>query len=228
LMLGALIYWMQTTQAPHGRLFFPALPALAVLFVAGLAQFQISNFEFAHLSFVHLSFVIFLFALSALAPFAFLQSAYAYPPTLNENAVPQIPNRVDISYDDKIKLLGSAVSARRVAPGGAIELTLYWQSLAPMDKDYSIGIRVLDAQQRVISTRHSYPGHGMLPTRLWYAGQIIRDVYWLPVNADAPNTSSAQLQIVVFERLSRRDLVARDPRGEIITPFIGQIEVVSK
>ncbi len=235
IMLGALIYWMQSTQAPHGRLFFPALPALAVLLVSGLAQFSIFDFRFhaaritQHASpFTHLSFVIFLFALAALAPFLILQPAYAYPPTLNENAIPQIPNRVDISYDDKIKLLGYDASSRRVTPGGAIELTLYWQSLASLDEDYSIGIRVLDAQQRVIGARNSYPGHGMLPTRLWYAGQIIRDAYWLPINADAPDTPLAQLEIIVFERLSRRDLVARDPRGEIITPFIGQIEVAAK
>jgi hypothetical protein len=124
-------------------------------------------------------------------------------------------------------LLGYDVSTRRVSPGDAIELTLYWQSLAPMNEDYSIGIRVLDAQQRLVGARNSYPGRGMLPTRLWFTGQIIRDAYWLPINADAPS-SAAQLEIVMFERVSKRDLVARDPRGEIITPFIGQIEVGSK
>jgi hypothetical protein len=46
LMLGALLYWMQSTQAPHGRLFFPALPALAVLIVFGLDRFRISDFGF--------------------------------------------------------------------------------------------------------------------------------------------------------------------------------------
>ena len=240
LMFAALVYWMQTTQAPHGRLFFPALPALAVLLVFGLAQFSIFGFRFPisrtrensdairHLPFVHLSFVICLFALATFAPFLILQPAYAYPQTLNENALPQIPNRVDISYDDEIKLLGYDISARRVSPGSAVELTLYWQSLTSIDQDYSIGIRVLDSAQSVIGARNSYPGHGMLPTRLWYAGQIIRDVYWLPINADAPDTPLAQLQIVVFEHLSKRDLVARDPRREIITPFIGQIEVVAK
>jgi hypothetical protein len=162
------------------------------------------------------------------APFAILQTAYAYPPTLGDQDIALIPNRVDISYDDQIKLLGYDVSTRRVAPGNAIELTLYWQSLAPMDEDYSIGIRVLDAQQRVIGARNSYPGHGMLPTRLWYAGQAIRDVYWLPIAPDAPSEPHAQILVALYKRVSKRDLVARDPRGEIITPFIGQIEIVAK
>lgn len=231
MMFAALVFWMQTTQAPHGRLLFPALPALAVLLVGGLGQFQRSALSgqrsrFTLLGLV-LPFAVLLFACSALAPFLILQPAYTYPPTLSESDSSNIPNRVDISYDDKIELLGYAVSARRVAPGDAIELTLYWRALAPMDEDYTIGLRVLDAQQGVIGARNSYPGHGMLPTRVWLAGQTLRDVYWLPINADAPR-GAAQLQVVVFERVRRHDLVARDPRGEVITPFIGQLEIAAK
>jgi hypothetical protein len=250
LMFAALVYWMQMTQAPHGRLFFPALPALAILMTWGLAQcpsplaprpspasaqgrdfrFHLLNFEFrvSNLSFVYLSFVIFIFTLSALAPFMILQPAYAYPQTLDENALPRVPNRVDISYEDRIRLLGFDVSPRRVIRGGSTELTLYWQALTAMEQDYSIGLRVLDSEYKVIGTRNSYPGHGMLPTRLWYPGQIIRDVYWLPINADAPKATLAQIQVIVFEGLSKRDLVARDPRGQVITPFIGTIEVAAE
>lgn len=221
IVFAAFVRWMMVTQAPHGRLMFPALPAIAILMVLGFAQFQISRV----LSFVHLVFVIFLFPLAALAPFAILRPGYAYPQTLQMSEVALIPNRVDISYDDRIKLLGYEISPRRVLPGDTTELVLYWQSLAPMDEDYSIGIRVLDANQRVIGARDSYPGHGMLPTRLWRAGQIIRDVYWLPIAPDAPAVSDAQILVSLYERISKRDLIARDPRGQIITPFIGQIKV---
>ena len=227
LIFAALVRWMIVTQAPHGRLMFPALPAIAVLIIFGLAQFHAPRTLRAH----HVlpgTFALFLAALAFAAPLMILRPAYAYPPTLTESEVAQIPNRVDIAYDDKVKLLGYSVSSRTIYPGGATELTLYWQALAPMDDDYSIGIRLLDAKQRVIGARDSYPGHGMLPTRLWRAGQIFRDVYWLPINADAPEFSIAQIQVVVYDRTSKRDLLARDPRGETITPFIGQIEVARK
>ena len=228
IVLAALVRWMMVTQAPHGRLLFPALPAIAVLVVFGLAQFQISNSRFQIpriLSFAHLAFVIFLFAISASAPFTLIRPAYAYPQNLNESDLAQIPNRVDIDYEGKIKLLGYTISSRAIFPGGARELTLYWQSLAAMDEDYSIAIRVLDANQNVIGTRDSYPGHGMLPTRLMRAGQILRDVYWLPI---APEDSTAQILVSLYHRRDKRDLTARDPRGEIITPFIGQIQVAPK
>ena len=220
-MFAAMIYWLQSTQAPHGRLLFPILPAFGVMLVWGLAQFFVSR------PLVVSVIASLFFCIAAIAPITTLAPAYAFPASLSETEMTSIPNRVDIAYDDQIKLLGYDVSTRRVSPGDAIELTLYWQSLAPMNEDYSIGIRVLDAQQRLVGARNSYPGRGMLPTRLWFTRQIIRDAYWLPINADAPS-SAAQLEIVMFERVSKRDLVARDPRGEIITPFIGQIEVGSK
>jgi 4-amino-4-deoxy-L-arabinose transferase-like glycosyltransferase len=231
LMFAALVYWMQTTQAPHGRLFFPALPAFAVLIVGGLAQFQRSAVSGQRSRFTFhglvLPFAFLLFAFATLAPFLILQPAYAYPLTLDAHTIAQVPNRVDISYDDKIQLLGYDVSTRRVSPGEALELTLYWQGLTVMDEDYSIGISVVDAQQRVIGARNSYHGRGMLPTRLWFAGQAIRDTYWLPIDVNA-SAGIAQIQVSLYERVSRRTLIARDPRGEIITPFIGQIEIVLK
>jgi hypothetical protein len=124
-----------------------------------------------------------------------------------------------------MKLLGYDVAPRAARPGESVELTLYWQSLAEMDDDYSIGIHLVDASQRVIGKRDSYPGHGMLPTRLWRVGQMIRDTYWLPIAADAPRGAKAQILVSLYERVRKRDLIARDPRGEIITPFIGEIEV---
>lgn len=229
LMFAALIYWMQTTQAPHGRLFFPALPAFAVLITEGLTQLQqsIIRGQRSGGTFYVLLFVCLLFSVSALGPFVILQPAYAYPQTLDAQTIAQVPNRVDILYDDKIQLLGYDVSTRRVVPGEALELTLYWRGLTVMDEDYSIGISVVDAQQRVIGTRNSYHGRGMLPTRLWFAGQAIRDTYWLPIDVNA-SAGIAQIQVSLYERISKRTLVARDPRGEIITPFIGQIEIVLK
>ena len=224
----ALVRWMMLTQAPHGRLMFPALPAIAVLLAFGLNEFHIPNITHhaSRITFYALrfSFPIFSFILAAFAPIAILQPAYAYPTTLNANEITSTLRPVDIVYGDKMKLIGYELSSRRTQPGESLTLTLYWQSLTPMDDDYSIGIRVLDANGREIGKRDSYPGHGMLPTRLWYAGQIIRDEYWLPINADA-TPGLAKIQISLYSRATRRDLPASDTQGNTITPFIAQIKI---
>ncbi len=214
-----LLNWMETTQAPHGRLFFPALPALAPLLVLGITQWVPRHIEpiLARVP------ALMLFIFAALAPLAILQPAYAYPPTLN--AEPNPAHRVDMTYGDQVKLLGYDVSSERALPGDAIQLTLYWQSLAPMDTDYSIGIHLVDTGRRVISARDSYPGHGMLPTNLWRAGQMIADTYWVPISVEASAPSVAQIQVDLYERISKRDLTARDPAGQAVTPFIGRVKI---
>jgi hypothetical protein len=168
-----------------------------------------------------------LFAIAAVAPFTTLQPAYAFPPSLSTNDVPKTIQRVDIAYGGKMKLLGYDVTPRRALPGESVTLTLYWQSLATMDADYSIGIHLLDANQRVIGARDSYPGHGMLPTRLWYVGQIIRDTYWLPVAADTSGPGVARIQVSLYTLEDKRDLPALDPNGRAVTPIIGQIKIAS-
>jgi 4-amino-4-deoxy-L-arabinose transferase-like glycosyltransferase len=217
LMFGAMIYWMQTTQAPHGRLLFPALPAFAVLFTFGLARIHLYVLRFTSLA---------LLFLSALTPIVYLQPAYAFPPTLTETALPSTLRRVEIDYASKMRLIGYEVTSRRALPGESITLSLYWQSLAPMDEDYSIGIHLVDANGRVIGARDSYPGKGMLPTRLWRAGQIIRDDFWLPINGDAV-PGAARLHVSMYQRETKHDLPARDPSGAAITPIIGQIKIAA-
>lgn len=223
LTFTALLRWLEVTQAPHGRLFFPVLPALAPLVIFGFVQLIPPR---AHSIAAYMP-PIASFAISLYALVAVLRPAYAFPPSLNAGEVEKIANRVDLVYDGKLKLLGYDVSPKRAVPDGSVELTLYWQSLAPMDEDYSIGLALLDADRRVLAQRNSYPGHGMLPTRLWRAGQTIRDTYWVPVPASAPAPSLAQIQVSFFRRETKRDLAAVDPNGNAVTPIIGRFKIAS-
>jgi len=221
-VLVELIGWMETTQAPHGRLFFPALPALAPLAAFGLTQLAPQRMQ----PLVARGAAVGLFAFAVYAPFALLQPAYAYPAPLTANDVQNLAHRVDINYDNKMRLLGYDIVPDRVHPGDWATLTLYWQSLAAMEEDYSVGIHVVDSAGRMISARDSYPGHGLLPTRLWRAGQFLRDSYWLPISGDASPASIAWIQVSVYSRGDKRDLAASDPSGnDLPTPIIGRLKV---
>ena len=218
-----LVSWMQSTQAPHGRLFFPTLPAIAPLAVFGLTQW----FPRRAQPYAARAVALGLFGVAALAPFTTLTPAYTFPPTLAEKDLPATLRAVNIVYAEQMELLGYETSARRALPGEAITLTLYWRALKEMDEDYSLGVRVLDADQQIIGARDSYPGRGMLPTSLWRAGQIIRDAYWLPINADASAPGIAHIQVALYSRETKRDLPAHDPYGQAITPRIGAIKIAS-
>ena len=218
-----LLNWMEMTQAPHGRLFFPALPALAPLAVFGLTQWVPQRAQ----SILARGIAVPLVAFAAYAPFGILQPAYAYPTPLTASDIQNLPHRVDINYGGKLELLGYDIAPNRALPGGSVTLTLYWRSLAQMSEDYSIGIHLLDTRGRVIGARDSYPGHGMLPTRLWYAGQMIRDTYWLPVSPDASAPNVARVQVSLYQLETKRELPAFDPQGQAVTPLFGMLKVAS-
>jgi hypothetical protein len=209
----ALAQWMVQTQAPHGRLLFPALPAMAPLVVIGWMQLLLPAARRTASRVIALG----LFGIASAAAFLWLAPAYAGPVRLNESEAAAIPARVDIRFDDSLMLLGSSVRPHPVDPRGALQVDLYWRALKPMDTDYSLNLAALDENFRVVGSRNTYPGHGLLPTRMMAAGEVFRDTYWLP--AGAPTGS---VQVSVYERESQQNLDAFDPAGNEITPIVNK------
>lgn len=213
--------WMLVTQAPHGRLLFPALPAMMPVLGIGLAQLAPSTLRGLPAAVL----TLILLALAGLSPFLIISPAYAYPPELTEQEAEKMPRSVDINFGDRIRLLGMTVTPDRVRPGEAVRLELYWKSIAEMDRDYSIGIHVLDQSMNVIGSRDSYPGHGMLPTTLWRVGETIRDDYWVQTNGDVSLPNLARIEVDVYDRTNRTDLTPLDRERQPITPIIGRFRI---
>lgn len=212
LIFGALVRWMVVTQAPHGRLLFPALPAFGALVALGWMLLLPGRAG----GWVLRAAPAPLFALALAAPFVWLVPAYALPPPLTAAQAQNIPSPVDIRYGDSLLLLGSRVTPHPADPD-ALQVELYWRVLAPMTRDYSLNLSALDAQFRAVSTRNTFPGHGTLPTSLMQAGQTFADAYWLPV---PPNLRAGSIQVTVFDRATQQELPAYDPAGNEITPIV--------
>ncbi|HEX7587840.1 MAG TPA: hypothetical protein VF478_05950, partial [Anaerolineae bacterium] len=83
--------------------------------------------------------------------------------------------RLDATFAGKAKLVGYDT----LANSNVLNLTLYWQSLAPMDRDYKVFVHALDASGQLIAQVDQEPQQGNYPTSLWDAGEQIRDDYAL-------------------------------------------------
>ncbi len=230
-----LVRWTLLTLASQGRLIFPAISAVAVLMAFGLAQFQVSSFRFraSRITFYALRFtsyflrfspVAFLFGFAVLAPLALIAPTYALPPRFADEAL--VPNLTHIVFDHQAELVGYALPYKAVAPGDELPLTLYWRALEPLGEDFSVAVRVFDAQGSIISKWNAFPGKGMYPTRLWQTGEIIADEYRVPIAPDARGPGVGRIDVGLFRRVPLEDLTARDPRGNIITPTIARLKVV--
>jgi hypothetical protein len=88
-------------------------------------------------------------------------------------------------------LIGYDLPEREAEAGGTLRLTLFWQSLAPVDRSYTVFVHLLDAGERIQGQRDQLPGSqggqaAPAPTSSWLPGEYLIDYYEIPVGAEAP------------------------------------------
>lgn len=88
---------------------------------------------------------------------------------------PQQP--LSANFDNKIKLLGYNLASSILRPSESLNLTIYWQSLAPVKDRYSVFVHLLDASGNLVAQRDSEPEEGAAPTTSWLQGEVIADTY---------------------------------------------------
>jgi hypothetical protein len=108
------------------------------------------------------------------------------PPTV------QPANPTDYRFGGLALLRGFDLSGTRegrvptVTAGDALRITLHWQALAPMDRDYSTFIHLSDERYRPVAQQDSFGGFDLRFTSIWEVGRPIRDQYDLVVPRSTP------------------------------------------
>ena len=100
--------------------------------------------------------------------------------------VPPIQHALQANLGDQVKFLGYDLESTRLKPGQTLHLTLYWQTLTPMEQSYTVFTHLLDKNNQIWGQKDGIPGNGMRPTTGWAEGEIIIDEYDVPVQVDAP------------------------------------------
>ncbi len=93
--------------------------------------------------------------------------------------------RLNLDFNNELRLLGYDLPARRINPGGRLPLTLYWQALDTMGEDYLIFDNLLDAGQQRWGGYDRRPRDGYSTLR-WAPGEVITDAFGVPVDPAAP------------------------------------------
>ncbi|UCC62356.1 MAG: glycosyltransferase family 39 protein [Anaerolineae bacterium] len=190
--------WARVTWSSQGRLVFSALSAFCVLMFHGLSQFVPRRAT------LWLGVILagFLLVVAAAAPFAYIAPSYARPATLTDAEIAAISHRLDLTFGDRIRLLGYDLEATETRPGGTLHLTLYWQSIASMDRNWSVFVHLLDENDAIVAQRDMYPGQGLYPTSLWPVGETIANRYVLHLAETAYAPSAARLEVGLYDYLA--------------------------
>jgi 4-amino-4-deoxy-L-arabinose transferase-like glycosyltransferase len=215
ILFGLLIRWNITAPAFQGRLIFPALGALSVLWAQGLLTLVPSKARGR----LTLAFSVAAFVVAALLPWLIIRPAYVFPEPLD--AVPEEARFGPITFQTpsgEIKLVGLEMApGQDVTPDGKpIEVILYWQASDPIHEDYLSTAHLLGREFVSVGQVDRFPASGMVPTSHWLPEQIWRDVYHIYTIDDAIAPALLRLQVALYDPELEENLSAYGPDGEPI------------
>lgn len=167
----------------QGRLVFPALPALALVLAAGLAR-PVWRWPRASAAagLAALALPAWL-ALGVIAP-AYQWQVLSEPVAL-ARIEREVYGRFGLAGDPGADLRGYAL-AGQARPGQALELTLYWHSQGRQNRDWTVFVHLVDADDAIVAHVNGMPRQGQFPMGQWDAGDWVEDSHTLALPADLP------------------------------------------
>lgn len=212
IMAIEILGWMWKASAYQGRILFPAISAISFFLFFGLSQLTPPRYTTL---LAGLLGGIMLF-IAIVTPFRYIAPAYAKPPLISEDEIASIPHRLDVTFGDQMRLLGYAIDQTSVKPGDKVSVTLYWQSVAKMDKDYTIFVHLLDELETVVAQVNTFPGLGSFPTRDWEPGDAIVEEYILRLSGNVLSPNFAQFEVGLLDPSNSDRLPAYGPDGQFL------------
>jgi 4-amino-4-deoxy-L-arabinose transferase-like glycosyltransferase len=170
-----------SAAADFGRYLYVSLAVLAPLYTLGLSEWFGRTSSYATFGLATL-----LFALAVFALVGVLWPAYAPPVMLSIEQIQARTRPTDLRFGDSIRLVGYDVGRTHVLPGEDVTVTLCWETLEPMAKDYVYFVHLLGPEENVVGARDTHPGLGRYPTSRWLPGEAFCDAVRVPVKEWAP------------------------------------------
>jgi hypothetical protein len=105
-------------------------------------------------------------------------------PHVFEPPLPEI--ELDVLFGQQARLVGLDLPQSQIEAGETLPLTLYWQAVAPLDRNWTVFVHLINSEGSIVSQQDQVPGQGQFPTTGWVAPEYLVDPYNLPIPADAP------------------------------------------
>ncbi len=208
----SLLRWTLMTPASQGRLIFPSIAAISLLWAWGSCAWPPAPRR----PYALWGGCLVPLILAIAVPWTTLQPAYAPPPRLAPSEIPVSARPFGATYGEAIELLAYEIQPKAVSPGQEIWVTLYWRALAPMDENYSMYLHLFGREGHKIGFRDSYAGMGKYPTSRWQPGEIIRDTYALRVAPEAQAPVAAELEVGLYRLDTMERLPCYDAQRQLV------------
>ena len=221
-LLFLIAYWAQAGAWAYGRLLFPAVAPLALLFVLGWAYAFPASWRRIALLF-GVGWVV---IAGILTPFVSLYPLY-HP--WRKWAGEQLEHPTNVTYADPetgapvARLLGCNLPEPYTHPGAYLPVELCWEPLSRTEAPHTLFVQLLDLSQTdahgspgVWGRRRTYPGLGNLPTDRWPVGEPFCDRVLVQVSPEAPTPLGASIEIGFIEPETDNRLQAIGSEGDAL------------
>jgi hypothetical protein len=129
---------------------------------------------------------------------------------------------VEANFGKQIRLLGYDLEAEEARPSGRLTVTLYWQALAPIERNYQVFVHLYDGE--LWAQHDGAPACDIWPTTRWEPGQIVADPHIVKLPAEMPDGPMPVL-VGLYDLLTEDRLpVNGDPDGVL---RLAEIDIVS-
>lgn len=110
---------------------------------------------------------------------------------------PSFEYAVDANLEGKVRLLGYDIHPMQVQPGGTLTVTLYWEALAPFERNYQVFVHLYEGS--MWAQDDGAPECDINPTTRWEPGQVIRDPHLIQLPQEPPPGDTIPLLVGMYE-----------------------------
>ena len=93
---------------------------------------------------------------------------------------------IDAVFGDMIRLRGYHLFPDEPTSDSTLQVTLEWETSAPVEKSHKVFAQLLDDRQQIIGQNDSEPAGGRYPTNTWEPGQAVIDRRGIPIAEGTP------------------------------------------
>lgn len=140
-----------------------------------------------------------------------------------------LPNRPFsvCSLGRKIVLLGYFVGSPISHPGDTVEISLFWQARAPVEKDYMVFVHIVNQEGTLVAQHDGPPAGGERPTSTWKYDEVVLDVHMIHLPSTLPEgTYDIRTGIYDLQTMERLPILGNDGTicsGDLLP--LGQLQI---
>ncbi|UCG23139.1 MAG: glycosyltransferase family 39 protein [Chloroflexota bacterium] len=198
-----LIQWATVTWSSQGRLVFSSISALSTLLATGLIAWMPEK----PARVVITSLALFMLIVSAAAPLLWIGPAYV---PIDAQAGDTYRD-LNLDYGGVMRLKGFSLEPDEIRPGESVTVSLRWQALGEMERDWSVFVHLNDPTvNSPVAQRDMFPGQGLVATSLLARGESVTDRYVLHLPGTALAPADLTLSVGLYDYQTGERLPASD------------------